>query len=397
MNKSLQKLADIACKPMRRIIGLMSGTSLDGLDIVLCELEGAGPATGIKVLRFKTVPYTLQVKLEIRKVFAKDTIDFRYLCLLNPWLGNLHAEMILGCLEEWGLGPGQVDLVASHGQTVYHAPRILHRIEGFPNATLQIGDGDHIAVRTGIITLSDFRQKHIAAGGEGAPLALYGDYLIFSKKGEDRIMLNIGGIANFTFLPGSLDPASVFVTDTGPGNTLIDAFALYYFQSDYDRDASFALQGQVDQGLLRALKKNDFFTAGFPRTTGPELFNPEYVRRAQAMSNAHSIPAADMMATLTRFSADCIADAIRHVVKENRRLTIYMSGGGAHNPLLTHLIREELPGIPLRSTGELGISGDAKEAVLFAVLANEAVCGEPVYFGNRGMPAVTMGKISFPA
>src|SRR5215216_3340564 len=127
--------------------------------------------------------------------------------------------MILDCLGKWGIAADDIDLVASHGQTVFHAPQKQHRIPGLPNATLQIGDGDHMAVATGIITLSDFRQKHIAAGGEGAPLAVYGDYLLFSKKNEDRVMLNIGGIGNFTFLPGTLKADKVFVTDTGPGNT----------------------------------------------------------------------------------------------------------------------------------------------------------------------------------
>lgn len=397
MNSGVEKLYHLACKPSRRIIGLMSGTSLDGLDIALCEIRGSGMKSRVSILFFDTVPYPAEVKQEIRKVFAKDTVDFRQLCLLNPWLANLHADWILQCLQKWGVSPLAVDLVASHGQTVYHCPQILHRQDAFPNATLQIGDGDHIAVRTGIITLSDFRQKHIAAGGEGAPLALYGDYLIFSQPGEDRIMLNMGGIANFTYLPGSLDPKAVFVTDTGPGNTLLDAFAQRYLQQDFDRDALLARQGTVNPALLQALKANDFFSAGFPKTTGPELFNTGYVEKAQADSGAGAISAADMMATLTRFSAETITDAIRMVLPPgNGRYTIYLSGGGAHNPLLVEWIQQGLGPVSMRFTNELGIAADAKEAVLFAVLANEAVCGQPINFGKAGMPAITMGKISFP-
>ncbi len=393
----MEKLFGISRKPMRRIIGLMSGTSMDGLDIAVCEIEQYGMNTRLAPTHFETVAYPVTVKEEIRKVFAKETVDLRQLCLLNPWLGNLHAAWILRCLEKWGLSPGDVDLIASHGQTIYHCPKILHGLAGFPNATLQIGDGDHIAAGTGIITISDFRQKHIAAGGEGAPLALYGDYCIFSKKGEDRIMLNMGGIANFTFLSGTLDPQAVFVTDTGPGNTLIDAAARLYFQQEFDRDASLARQGRVNAALLEALKANDFFRTVFPRTTGPELFNLEYIRKAQALSHTTTLSPVDILATLTRFSAETIVEAIQQVLPENdSSCVIYMSGGGAFNPLLTEWIREGLAPIPMRFTDELGVSADAKEAVLFAILANEAIVGEPIHFGKAGMPAVTMGKISFP-
>lgn len=398
MNRGVEKLYEISRKPSRLIIGLMSGTSLDGLDIALCKIENSGIASRVTLLHFETVPYPAAVKEEIRKVFARATVDFRQLCLLNPRLGRLHAQWIGQCLQKWGVKREAVDLVASHGQTVYHCPQILHRMAAFPNATLQIGDGDHIAVGTGIITISDFRQKHVAAGGEGAPLALYGDYLVFSKPGEDRIMLNMGGIANFTFLPGTGDAKKVFVTDTGPGNTLIDAFAQKYFQQDFDRDALLARQGVVNYDLLKALSTDDFFKASFPRTTGPELFNPAYVQAAQEASHTTGLSAFDLMATLTRFSADTITKAIQQILPEDKNnCRIYMSGGGAYNPLLREWIREGMTGIPLSSTDGLGIAADAKEAVLFAVLANEAVCGEPVNFGKAGMPAVTMGKISFPA
>lgn len=219
MNKNINKLCQIAQKPSRHIIGLMSGTSMDGLDVALCRISGSGEDTTVTLVAFDTVDYTNDIKAEIRKVFAKQTIDFPHLAMLNEWIGILHARMIKECLEKWHIEPSEIDLVASHGQTVMHTPKILHGIERYPNATLQIGDGDHIAVNTNIITLSDFRQKHVAAGGEGAPLAVYGDYFIFGKKGENRIMLNMGGIANFTYLPASMNPEEVFVTDTGPGNT----------------------------------------------------------------------------------------------------------------------------------------------------------------------------------
>ena len=402
MNKNLQSLYQIAQKPSRKIIGLMSGTSMDGLDVALCEISGAGESTKAKLLHFDTVDYSEEIKIEIRKVFAKQTIDFQHLALLNEWIGVLHANMILDCLQRWDVPSYKVDLIASHGQTVMHAPKILHQQEKFPNATLQIGDGDHIAVKTGIITISDFRQKHLAAGGEGAPLAVYGDYFIFGKKGENRIMLNMGGIANFTYLPSTMNPEEVFVTDTGTGNTLIDAFTRHYFpEKAYDKDAEIAKQGSVNQALLEELKADNFFKGAFPKTTGPELFSIDYVKKAQAKSDTEQISVNDLLATLTRFSAETIADAVNFTINNTsysiNEFNIYMSGGGMHNPLLVEWLKELLP-CNFFKTNSLGISGDAKEAVLFAILANETVSGGNSDFGSRrGIPSVSMGKISFPS
>lgn len=399
MNNNVAKLYQLAKKPTRSIIGLMSGTSLDGLDIALCEVAGSGTSTSVSLVKFTTVPYSDEVKSRIRDVFAKDVVPFPYLVLLNGWIGKLHAQMVLDSLNEWGIAAETIDLVASHGQTVMHAPQILHKLPEFSNATFQIGDGDHVAVHTGIMTISDFRQKHVAAGGEGAPLAVFGDYFIFSQKGENRILLNMGGIANFTYLPASADAEEVFVTDTGPGNTLLDAFTRRLFGKDYDEDAEIASQGQVNKRLLQALKANDFFTMPFPKTTGPELFNVEYVIAAQKRSMTEDLSPEDLLATLTCLSGDTIADAIRAALPGDAALEtfdIYMSGGGMHNPLLVQNLKRQLPCRLLR-TDELGVAGDAKEAVLFAILANETVAGQGVSFGDRkGIPSVFMGKISFP-
>src|SRR6186713_1292785 len=396
MNKNLCRLFSIAEKQTRHIVGLMSGTSLDGLDIALCAIEGNGLNTKVNLKQFATIPYSKDVKEKIKKVFAKEKVDFGYLILLNGWIGKLHGRWIKECLKSWNVSAEEVDIIASHGQTVFHYPKIFHGEEEFGDATLQIGDGDHIAVETGIITISDFRQKHIAAGGEGAPLALYGDYYLFSKHGENRVLLNMGGISNFTYLPGSLNVTEVMVTDTGPGNTLLDAFARQLFKKDFDEDASLASLGKVNDGLLRALKENSFFTAPFQKTTGPELFNKSYVETAQQLSSTTDLLPYDIMATLTRFSADTIVDALQKALNKNTEYKIYASGGGAHNPLLVKWIQEQLPDSEIRTTNELGINGDAKEAVLFAVLANETVIGAPVNFERKGMPAITMGKISFP-
>jgi len=396
VKEHVEKLCALSRKPSRRIIGLMSGTSLDGLDVALCNVMGSGPGTRLKVEHFKTVPYEDSFRNAVREIFARRQIDFQQLCLLNPFIGLQHGQMILECLAGWGIGASEVDLIASHGQTVFHAPQKQHGIAGFPNATLQIGDGDHIAVKTGIITLSDFRQKHIAAGGEGAPLAVYGDYFLFSQKGESRILLNMGGIANFTFLPGNLDASAVFTTDTGPGNTLIDAFTRRHFGKPYDENGSIAASGTIDEALLKALKDAPFFEQQFPKTTGPEVFSTDYVGNAMGLSDRNTMEPQDLIATLTQFSAETISDAIRNAMSAGEVFEVYASGGGAHNPMLMNAIGRLL-GQNIRLIDELGVSGDAKEAVLFAVLANEAVAGEALYFGERkGVPGVSMGKISFP-
>jgi anhydro-N-acetylmuramic acid kinase len=401
MNSNIESLYKIAQKPTRTIIGLMSGTSLDGLDVALCEVSDSGKNTKVTLKEFQTVPYSDTTKAEIRKVFAKKIIDFQHLALLNEWIGNLHANMVLDCLNEWNLTPEKVDLIASHGQTVMHAPKVLHQQMQFPNATLQIGDGDHIAVRTGIITVSDFRQKHVAAGGEGAPLAVYGDYYLFSSETENRIMLNLGGIGNFTYLPKNKNPEQVFVTDTGTGNTLIDAFVqLHFSEMSYDKDAQIARKGTVNSNLLQALRNNSFFKASFPKTTGPELFNLDYVQKAMIESQTQQLVVEDVLATLTRFSAETAAEAILFAINQSnttaKDCTVYVSGGGVHNPLLMEHLNE-LVACQFKNTNDLGISADAKEAILFAVLANETITGSPTDFGTKqGIPSVRMGKISFP-
>jgi anhydro-N-acetylmuramic acid kinase len=399
MNLQIEKLYQIANKPERLIIGLMSGTSLDGLDIALCRFRGNGHETKIEVVKFETVSYVNSFKEEIKSVFSKDQVSLEKVCLLNPWVGLIHAKMIFDCLKKWKIDPNEVDLIASHGQTIYHAPKLLHRQEKFGNATLQIGDGDHIAHATGIISISDFRQKHIAAGGEGAPLAAYGDFLIFSKQGEDRIMLNIGGIANFTYLPGNLKADEVFSTDVGPGNTLMDAVIQKNFIGKYfDENAEIAKAGLINLSLLNTLKDHSFFAQSFPKTTGPELFNLAYLEKAQVKSSTQGMSIQDIMATLNRFSADMIVEAIKKGVASKTNFKIYSSGGGMHNPLLMENIKSQLPNFDFLTTSDLRIHPDAKEAVLFATLANECVCGGSIQFGSgrNGIPSVSMGKISFP-
>lgn len=399
MKSTVERLYRIASKRKRWIIGLMSGTSFDGLDVALCRIKGNGMKTKCELVKFETVNYSNDFKEELKTIFSRRDADLERVCLLNEWVAIQHASIINQCLKNWGHSKKDIDLIASHGQTIYHAPKFLHGKEKFPNATLQIGDGDHLAVNTGIITISDFRQKHIAAGGEGAPLAVYGDHLLFSKKGENRIMLNIGGIANFTFLPGDLDGSKIFSTDVGPGNTMMDAFVQKNFPGKYfDENSSIAKKGKINNELLDQLKTHSFFSQDLPKTIGPELFNLSYLQKAIDDTKTNSLSSEDIMTTLNRFSADTIADAIIKCTNENEKYSVYVSGGGMHNPLLMENIKSRLTEMKFYTTDDLHINPDAKEAVLFALLANECICGKKIKLGKgrKKIPSVTMGKISFP-
>ena len=398
MHPNIQQLYNIAEKPTRKILGLMSGTSLDGLDIALCEVSGAGALTKLKLIEFTTVHYTADFKNKVLPIFSKQVVDLEQLCLLNPWIALQNAAMINAALSCWDVRATDIDLIASHGQTIYHAPKSLHPNDEFGPATLQIGDGDHLAVATGIITISDFRQKHIAAGGDGAPLAVYGDYLLCANVTENRVLLNIGGISNFTYLKAGCTLDQVTSSDTGPGNTLMDAYVRLHFNGmQYDKDGIIAMSGEVNAALLTALKSNSFFALDMPKSIGPELFNLDYLVVAQTVSKTLHLSHEDVMATLNRFTAETIAEGITKCIPGDTKYAVYKSGGGAHNTLIVKHLNALLPNAKVASSMKIGIQPDAKEAILFALLANEAVAGTPLFAGaNATKMPITMGKISFP-
>ncbi len=397
MKAQIDKLQHISQKSERLIIGLMSGTSLDGLDIACCRIKGSGPETEAQLENFITVPYEPFFQEQVREVFAKRTIDQQVLCGLNAYIGNIHGEMINYALELWNMQPETIDLIASHGQTVYHAPQSFTQDDRYPNSTLQIGDADHIAVKTGIITLADFRQKHLAAGGEGAPLAAYGDFLLFTDEDENRVLLNIGGISNFTLLPRRNSHTEAYATDLGPGNTLMNQYMYQEFKLEMDKHAQLAKSGQVHKALLAALLDESFLAAAFPKTTGPERYNLAYLAAAQSRAQAKDLTPADIMATLNCFAAQAIVEGIKRATAGMDNVVVYISGGGLHNPLLVENIRQGLKNEKVCSFEALGMNPDAKEACLFAVLANETLAGrDNGLAGVKGSPRACMGKISLP-
>lgn len=395
MNPNIEKLYNLGKKPFRLIVGLMSGTSLDGLDIALCKFSGSGSDSEFEILNFETIPYSSSFQEQIRLVFAKNEVEQKHISGLNVVIANNHASALLQTLKKWNISADQIDLIASHGQTIFHAPQSISD-KFYPNNTFQIGDGDHLAVKTGIITMSDFRQKHVAAGGEGAPLVLYGDYFLFQDSIEDRILLNLGGISNFTYLPSqsSLQQGDeIWATDLGPANTLINQFMQEKFNLEMDRDGEIAQRGIIHQNLLEQLMNHAFFDLALPKTTGPEMFNLQYLNQAIERTGQAFIDE-DIVATLTAFSVECVNKGLQVLKK---KAVLYVSGGGVHNPVMMNSLKEANPTIQIKDFSVLDIIPDAKEALLFAALANENIMGNRESLkALKQVPQVFFGKISFP-
>lgn len=392
MHPNLQKLVNAGQKKSRLCIGLMSGTSLDGLDIALVEVSSSGQHTSVSLQAFVTIPYENDYLDIIRPLFANATACLEDVCEANVIVAKIHARMVKQALAQWQIQASDIDVLASHGQTIYHKPT------GNSPSTLQIGDGDHLAQLTQINTLSDFRQKHIAAGGEGAPLVPYADYLLFTSAIEKRALLNVGGISNFTFLPINADFDSVVSADTGPGNTLMDAVVKHFDLNElgYDQQGAIAEQGKVFTPLLNILLQDPFFNLEQSISTGPEYFNLAWLEDKLALAKTNDTPLshADILATLNRFTAASIAHKLKqHISPIDTH--VYVSGGGALNATLMQNLQKELKQCTVKSADLLGIPVNAKEAVLFAVLANETLYGDYHIFSNsKGLPSVSLGKIS---
>ncbi len=428
----IARLARLAAQPERLIVGLMSGTSLDGLDVALCRIAGAGEATQARLERFHTFAYSAAEQAALRRVVSQPQVALAEVCALNTWLADLHARHVLAALQDWG---ARADALASHGLTVYHVPRThlglstetsapadapaaLSSTPALAAATLQLCDGDRLAVRTGLVTISDFRQKEAAGGGEGAPLAPYADALLF-RGSRPRVLLNLGGIANFTALPalgaaGSparSTPGEPICGDTGPANTLLDRAARRWNPAGpgMDQDGALAARGRVHEPLLRALLAHPYFALPCPKSTGPELFGAAYLDGALAASGAAGLPAEDVLATLTRLTVDSIALTLHRELQGSElqgsasqgRITLagaelIVSGGGRHNRTLLEGLRRALPECSLLDSAVLGVPADAKEALIFAVLANETLCGAGFTARDGSGRRLGFGKISLP-
>jgi anhydro-N-acetylmuramic acid kinase len=395
MNPIAQHLDDLTRKQSRIVVGMISGTSADSIDVAICRIKGCGlasadrPGTKVDLLHYGEEPYDLEVR---RRILDVEQLDVRGIAELHVKVGDLFARACVAAVHKAGLTLQDIDLIGSHGQTVYHHSSV----PGAMRATFQVGDGDVIAEATGALVVTDFRARDIAAGGEGAPISTLADLILFSSQGAARrAVLNLGGIANITVLDS--DPMRVFGFDTGPANSLLDRLArrLSRGELDCDRDGKIASVGQINEELVDTLLRTDPYLARKPpKSTGFEMYGEAFIDRAAAL---HGGVDANLMATLTEFTARTVAQAFSQFVP--RVDEVIVAGGGAENPALLGRIAALLAPARLLRSDDLSVPGQAREAMAFAILANEAIHGHatslPAVTGARH--GATLGKFCLPS
>jgi anhydro-N-acetylmuramic acid kinase len=361
----------------------MSGTSVDGIDAVLCEISGSYTETKIQTLDFLTLPFDEGLRDNIHQAFEGDA---GMLCELNFILGEAFAKAAINVVEKSGLKMTEIDAIASPGQTIFH----IDPTQGGVPSTLQLGEASVIAERTGALVVSDFRTRDVAAGGSGAPLVPYVDFILFSQDKDFLALQNIGGIANVTVLPPRHRPQDLVAFDTGPGNMIIDEIVKELRDDDQavDEGGRFSALGRVDEGLLATLMDSPYFRVEPPKSTGREMFGIEFCRALVEKYDPDRM--IDLLATVVQFTASSIFHAYDHFILPKRELhQVIVSGGGMHNKTLmsklsTLFAQRDVEVLTWSDLPDVGFSGDAKEAVAFAVLANETLQGCP-----SGCPAAT--------
>ncbi|MBX6770185.1 MAG: anhydro-N-acetylmuramic acid kinase [Chloroflexi bacterium] len=351
------------------IVGLMSGTSADGIDAAVIDLDHLQVGARFRIRGTAFLPYPSDLRAEILACCSPPSGTVDRICRLNALLGEWFARAALEVIERAGLRPDDVALIASHGQTVYHAVGP----GADPPATLQIGEPAVIAERTGRTVVANFRPRDIAAGGQGAPLLSYVDYLLFAAPGRARALQNLGGVANVTLIPPSADASDVIAFDTGPGNMVIDGLMERLFGQPFDAQGAVAARGRVSDDLLADLLADPFFTRRPPRTTGREEFGAAYVSRLIERGRERGLDPADLVATATALTVRSIGEAYRRFLPSVDEVIV--SGGGASNPTLLAWLRRELAPAEVRRSDEVGIPSDYKEAIGFAVLGFETIHG----------------------
>lgn len=379
-------------KPSRLVVGLMSGTSADGIDAVLTRITGYGGDTKVEQLGFYFQPFDAAVRQRILDICGGNSGGTREVCLLGTYLGSLYAGAVRELLKV--TGTEKIDLIGCHGQTVYHIPEETAYLNTTLRGTLQIGDPSYLAEEFGCPVVSDFRIRDMAAGGLGAPLVPYTEYLLYRSETEDVALQNIGGIGNITLLPAGCTLDQVTAFDTGPGNMVMDALVarLTGDKMGYDDGGRLAASGRVIPELLSWMMEDPYLAQQPPKTTGRERYGAEYVSRLLSVGN---YPLVDILATATAFTAETIAYSLKTFApRMPSRLVV--AGGGSRNPVLLGCLREALPEVKVQTQEDLGLDSDAKEAVAFAILANEtlfASCNNaPSATGARH--PVVMGRIS---
>ena len=382
------------------VLGLMSGTSADGIDVALARISGAPPHLDAKLLAHTSSKFPPAIRKEILRVAEQHPITAGELSQLNFRLGEIFAEAALAACREFRVSPRRIALIGSHGQTIFHQGSPAPYFGSATASTLQIGEPSVIAARTGIITVGDFRPADIARGGQGAPLVPYADYLLYRHEKLGRVSLNLGGIANVTVIPAAAKPEHILAFDTGPANMLIDALVAHFThgRQRFDKDARIAQTGRAIPALLDELMRDPYLKLAPPKSTGREYYGYAYLKKVLALGKKHRAKPADLIRATTIFTALSVVDALnRFILPRTKIHQLIVSGGGARNPLLVAQLSAALRNIELVPSSQLGIPEDAKEAFAFALLAYETFHRRP---GN--LPSATgahapaiLGKISY--
>jgi anhydro-N-acetylmuramic acid kinase len=377
-------------------LGIMSGTSADGIDVAL--VRAAGRKASLE--HFAAFPFPRRVQKSILKLGEGRSVSTREISQLNFLLGEIFAGAALAACKQFRVDPSQIDVIGSHGQTVFHqgtpTPFNGQRIA----STLQIGEPSVIAARTGITTVGDFRPADMAAGGQGAPLVPFVDFLLYRHPRIGRVALNIGGIANVTVIPAGAKLEDVFAFDTGPGNMVIDALVRHFTRGRkrFDRNAEMAAKGKLLPRLLHTLLRDKYFSRLPPKTTGREQYGEGYLSTLLSQRETRHANPEDVVRTATILTALSILDAFHHFIRTKAKIEeLIVSGGGAHNPLLMAQLESGLNGVRVRPADELGVPGDAKEAFAFAVLACETLRKRPanVPGATGAKKPVVLGKVCY--
>jgi len=361
------------------VLGLMSGTSCDGLDIALIDIKGYAEKTRFKFISAKNYPYSDTQKQAILKIAGASCVTAKDISQLNFYLAKLWVGMILSFLKSVALKPQDIEFIGSHGQTIWHQPQALPFADLSVSSTLQLGDPAVLAQLTGIPVIGDFRVADMALGGQGAPLIPYFDWIFFSALKENILAVNIGGISNFTLIPENGDFRSVIAFDCGPGNMLIDSAMQELFNKSFDMSGASARKGKLSQNLLnKIIKLDNFVRKAPPKSTGREEYGRQFLQKVLDSAKMEKLGANDVIHTLTEFTARSVYENYKNFISDNYTvLNVIIGGGGSHNLFLMERLQYLFKPANVKRASDYGLDDDFKEAIGFAVLANETINGSP--------------------
>ena len=370
----MRTLQELQSSSQKLVIGLMSGTSADGLDAVLTVITGHGLDTKVKQVAYQSVPYAPSVREALLRLAAGESGGSHELCLMSQWLGEAMADACLELCRAAGVSPEEIDLAGSHGHTFYHIPAPEEYLGRRLCATLQLGEASAICERLGCVAVSDFRVRDLAAGGQGAPLVPYVEYLIYSDPSRNIALQNIGGIGNITFIPKGASLDGLLAFDTGPGNMVMDSLAGRIDPGlRFDKGGALAAKGRVSPELMAFLMADEYVAAPPPKTTGREKYTARYVDALCQKAGELGVTLLDALATATMYTAATIQKAAELFNPAPTLDRLIVGGGGCYNQTLLNDLRALLSQTEVIVNEDIGFSSDAKEAVAFAVLANECV------------------------